>query len=181
MISILDRFCDLILEIAEKRNRILVKISDQAEPIADNLIKIAVFQNTQWKNELLDKFEICQTRKLIGKKKYPSKEVFFELLYSEYYEPEEPWNKSKLALKMRKWSDHYKGSRDLYSRFWKYKIDKTSVHEVEITIKQFMKEACKLLSTGDFVSPNEKSLYSKEALAAIDRYIKYWTLEDNEH
>jgi hypothetical protein len=73
MISILDRFCDLILEIAEKRNRVLVKISDQAAPIAENLIKIAVFRNDQWKDELIDKIDICQTRKLIGKRTYPTK------------------------------------------------------------------------------------------------------------
>jgi hypothetical protein len=175
MISILDKFCDLILELAEKRNRILVKISDQAEPISDNLIKIAVFRNKQWKNELLDKFKICQTRKLLGKRNYPTKEEFFELLYNEYYEPEEPWKKSKLAIKMRDWTDYYKDSRDLHTPYWKNKIDQNDVREVKIAIKQVMKEICELLSKGEFLDFESDNLYSKEALADVDRYITYWT------
>ena len=94
----LDKFCDIILEFADKRNKILNKISEQAGEIADNMIKIAIFRSDQWKDELLNHLAECQRRKLIGRKQYPSKEVFFELLYKEYYEPEEPWKESQLAF-----------------------------------------------------------------------------------
>jgi hypothetical protein len=172
MISILDRFCDLILEIAEKRNRVLVKISDQAAPIAENLIKIAVFRNDQWKDELIDKIDICQTRKLIGKRTYPTKKEYFKLLYDEYYPPEEPWNKSILYKLMIKWLNYYKNSRDLYSPFWKNKVTKEDVNNLQMNIKYFITQISEILSKGDFISPNDDGLYSKEGIKIIEDYIK---------
>jgi hypothetical protein len=177
MLSIIDRLCDLILEFAEKRNKVLVKISDQAAPIAENLIKIAIFKNDQWKSELIDKIDICQTRKLTGKRTYPTKDEYFKLLYDEYYLPEEPWNKSIVYRLMVKWLNHYKDSRDLYSPFWKNKITKLDVKDLQISIKHFILQISEILSKGDFVSPDNGELYSKEGIKIVDNYIKYWTYQ----
>ena len=167
----LDKFCDIILEFADKRNKILNKISEQAPEIADNMIKIALFASDQWKDELLTNLAECQRRKLIGRKQYPPKDVFFELLYKEYYMPEEPWQESQLAFDIVRNLEKYKDSRDLYTNLNKEKLQKLDVDKIRDKIKSTMFLICKTLS--------EKPIrdiygYSKEINNIIDSYIKYW-------
>jgi len=172
----LDKFCDLILEFADKRNKILNKISEQSEEIADNMIKTAIFGSDQWKDELLTHLSECQRRKLTGRKKYPSKEVFFELLYKEYYEPEEPWQKSKMAFDIVRNIEKYQNSKDLYTSLSKEKLQKTDVDRIRTKIKSTMFLICKVLSEG-----NIKDIYgySKEIIDIMDNYIKYWKNHKN--
>jgi Mg2+ and Co2+ transporter CorA len=167
----LDKFCDIILEFADKRNKILNKISEQASEIADNMIKIAIFSSDQWKDELLNHLAECQRRKLIGRKQYPSKGVFFELLYKEYYIPEEPWYESQLAIDIVRNLKKYENSRDLYSSLTKEKLQKSDIDKIRVKIKSTMFLICKILS--------EKQIrdiygFSNEITTVVDNYIKYW-------
>lgn len=167
----LDKFCDIILEFADKRNKILNKISEQSEEIADNMIKIAIFKSDQWRDELLTHLAECQRRKLVGRKQYPSKEVFFELLYKEYYIPEEPWYESQLAIDIVRNLKKYEDSRDLYTTLSKEKLQKTDIDNIRAKIKSTMHLICKILS--------EKQIrdiygFSKEITNIVDSYVKYW-------
>ena len=167
MLSIVEYLGDIIFEWASNRRIARQNSVAHRDQILRNMIKIAIFgQESTWVHELEMKISEIQMNQLPHKKsKFLTEKEYFQLLYGEMLEPEDPWNECNTLRYIKSILKEYKDSRDLYSPLSE-KITQKDIEIINSKIKSFLEKIAFLLSKGKAIS--------KEVDDLINDYVKFW-------
>lgn len=158
--EVLDKLDILIFELEQREvKKFAIK---QVIQIADNLIKISVFGiKSSWCKEIKTKIIDIQKIKCSTKKDFLSKETYFDLLYTTFFDLKSVEKNIKTILDN---SDYIKIQTPL-----RYQITENNITLILFKIEKLIRTISKLLSKGEITHKILDEL--------LDEYVKFWAKE----
>jgi exonuclease III len=156
----LDRLDILLFELQQREVKKFAV--EQVIQLADNLTKIAIFGiKSSWVKEFKTKILAIQETKCSTKKEFLSKETYFNLLYTTFFDKKLIYKKIKNILKNL---DYKKLQTPL-----RYQITEEDITLILFKIEKLMKTISMLLSKGEITHENLDEL--------MNEYVKFWANE----